>query len=266
MARLLRVVVALLVLSATAEAQDWAGQRLEKSPRHLEYVKLEHGDRVVNCFVAYPEVKEKVPAVVVVHEIFGLAEWPRLLADELAEAGFVAIVPDLLSGTGPKGGGTESFEGRDAVTRAVRDLPQRQVTADLTAAVDYVAKLPACNGKVVVGGFCWGGGQAFQFAADSKAVKAAFVFYGPGPTDPAALGRIGAPVYGFYGGNDARVTATVPKSAELMKAAGKVFEPTVYDEAGHGFMRGGDAPDARPADRKARDAAWQRLKTVMKKL
>ena len=255
-----------LVIPAAAQAQDWAKARLEKSPRHLEYVKVEHNRREVNCFVAYPEVKEKAPAVVVIHEIFGLADWPKLLADELAEAGYIAIAPDLLSGMGPRGGGTESLPGRDGVTRAVRDLPQEQVLADLDAAAAYVAKLPACDGKVTVCGFCWGGGQAFRYATHIKGIKAAFVFYGGGPTDAAAVRRIAAPVYGFYGGNDARVNATIPRSEELMKAAGKTYEPVIYEGAGHGFMRGGEAPDARPGDKKGREEAWRRWKELLKKL
>jgi carboxymethylenebutenolidase len=255
-----------LVIPGAAQGQDWAKARLEKSPRHLEYVKVEHDGRAVNCFVAYPEVKDKAPAVVVIHEIFGLADWPKLLADELSEAGYIAIAPDLLSGRGPGGGGTESLPGRDGVTRAVRDLPPEQVMADLDAVVAHVAKLPACDGKVAVCGFCWGGGQAFRYATHNKGIKAAFVFYGGGPTDEAALRRIAAPVYGFYGGNDARVNATIPRSEELMKAAGKPYEPVTYEGAGHGFMRGGEAPDARPGDKKGRDEAWRRWKELLKKL
>jgi carboxymethylenebutenolidase len=137
--------------------------------------------------------------------------------------------------------------------------------ADLRG-VSHVAKLPACNGRVAVCGFCWGGGQAFSFAANRKDIKAAYVFYGTGPTDEAAIRRIEAPIYGFYGGNDARVTATTEKSKELMKAASKTYEPVVYEGAGHSFMRGGDAPDARPGDRKGRDDAWQRWKGLLKKL
>src|SRR5438105_15460013 len=88
-----------------ASAQDWAKARLEKSPRHQEYVKVKHDGREVQCFVVYPEVKNKATAVVLIHEIFGLSDWVRSLADELAEAGYIAIAPDLLSGMAPKGGG-----------------------------------------------------------------------------------------------------------------------------------------------------------------
>src|SRR5207245_7600671 len=132
-------------------------------------------------------------------------------ADQLAEAGYIAIAPDLLSGMGPNGGGTSDFGG-EAVRKGIMSLPPEQVTADLNAVADYVAKLPACNGKVAVAGFCWGGGQAFRFATNDPKIKAAFVFYGNGPEQQAEIARIHAPVYGFYGGNDARINATIPTS------------------------------------------------------
>jgi carboxymethylenebutenolidase len=254
-----------LLVAAVASAQDWAKARLEKSPRHGEWVKVKHGDREVQAFVVYPEVKDKATAVVVIHEIFGLSDWARLLADELAEAGYIAIAPDLLSGMGPKGGGTAELAGGD-VRKAIMSLPPDQITADLNACVDYVAKLPACNGKVAVAGFCWGGGQTFRFATNNKKIKAAFPFYGTGPDKEADVARIECPVYGFYGSNDARVNATIPKSKELMKEAGKTYEPVIYEGAGHGFMRGGEAPDAREGDKKGREEAWNRWKELLKKL
>jgi carboxymethylenebutenolidase len=256
--------VALLTTSA-ASAQDWAKARLERSPRHGEWVKVRQGDREVQSFVVYPEVKDKATAVVVIHEIFGMADWVRSVADQLAEAGYIAIAPDLLSGMGPKGGGTEELGG-DAVRKAISSLPPDQITADLDAVAAYVAKLPACNGKVAVVGFCWGGGQAFRYATNNKDLKAAFVFYGTGPGSEADIARIACPVYGFYGGNDARVNATVPRTEELMKEAGKEFEPVSYEGAGHGFMRAGEAPDASEANRKARDEAWGRWKQLLRAL
>jgi carboxymethylenebutenolidase len=261
----LTLCLAALLPALTASAQDWAKARLDKSPRHLEWVKVKHGQREVNCFVAYPEVKDKATAVIVIHEIFGLTDWVRDVADRLAENGFIAIAPDLLSGAAPGGGGTAELGGSDAVRKAISSLPPDQITADLKAAADYVSKLPACNGKVVVGGFCWGGSQTFRFATNDKRMKAAFVFYGTGPESEADLGRIACPVYGFYAGNDARVTATVPQTTKLMDKADKVYEPKTYDDAGHGFMRAGEAPDASPANQKARDASWQRWLELLKK-
>ena len=258
--------LALTLALLPAHAQDWAKARLEDSPRHLEWVKVKQGDREVSCFLAFPEVKEKATAVVVIHEIFGLTEWVRGVADQLAEAGFIAIAPDLLSGAAPGGGGTAELGGSDGARRAIGSLPPAQITADLQAVVDYVASLPACNGKVAVAGFCWGGSQSFRFATHSPKILAAFPFYGSGPEDAADIARIQCPVYGFYGGNDARVNATIPKSEALMKAAGKRYEPVTYEGAGHGFMRAGEDPEANEANRKAREAAWKRWKDILRAL
>src|ERR1041385_6176466 len=138
-------VTALLVAVSTASAQDWAKARLEKSPRHLEWVKVKHDDRLVNCYIAYPEVKDKATAVVVIHEIFGLTDWVRGITDQLAEAGYIAIAPDLLSGTATGCGGTAEFGSGDAVRKMIRTLPPQQITEDLNAVTKYVSELPACN-------------------------------------------------------------------------------------------------------------------------
>jgi carboxymethylenebutenolidase len=264
LSRWLGVLMGMMTLGAMG--QDWARARLEKTPRHLEWVKVRHGSRDVNCFIAYPEVKEKATAVVVIHEIFGLSDWVRGVTDQLAEAGYIAIAPDLLSGSAPGGGGTAELGGGDAVRKAISSLPPDQITADLNAVLEHVAKLPACNGKVAVAGFCWGGAQSFRFATNSRKVKAAFAFYGTGPEKAADIARISAPVYGFYGENDQRVNATIPTSKDLMSKAGKRYEPVTYEGAGHGFMRAGEAPDASEANRKARLDAWTRWKDLLKKL
>lgn len=263
---IIRALVLLWVSTGLLTAQDWAKARLEKSPRHLEWVKVKHHDREVNCFIAYPEVKEKAMAVVVIHEIFGLTDWVRSVADQLAEAGYIAIAPDLLSGAAPGGGGTAELGGSDQVRKVISGLPKDQITADLNAVADYVAGLPAASGKVAVGGFCWGGAESFRFAANRKDLKAAFVFYGGAPQTDADLARIQCPVYGFYGGNDNRITSTVEKTAAAMKLAGKTFEPVTYAEAGHGFMRAAEAPDATAPNLKAHEQAWKRWKQVLKAL
>jgi len=253
-----------VVFAATSlPAQDWAKAALEKSPRHREYVPIKHGDRTVQAFVVYPEVSKKAPLVVLIHEIFGLSDWAKEMADELAAQGFIVVEPDLLTGAGPNGGGTEAFAGQDQVTRAVSGLNPDQVAADLDAAADYGKKLPSANGKLFVAGFCWGGGKSFAFATHRHDLSAAFVFYG---TPPADVTAITAPVYGFYAGNDARVTATVPDATAAMKAAGKTYDPVIYDGVGHGFMRAGEAPDATDANKKARDEGFKRLVATINKL
>jgi carboxymethylenebutenolidase len=254
-----------LCVALAAHSQDWAKAKLEKSPRHQEWVKLKHGDREVNCFVVYPEVKDKATTIVLIHEIFGLTDWAEEMADEFAAEGYIVIAPDLLYGSVTNGGTEELIKSGGNVGKAIQALPPAQITADLDAAVDYVTNIPAANGKVVVAGFCWGGGQSFRFATNNKNLKAAFVFYGTPPSE-GDMAHINCPVYGFYAGNDARVSATISKATEQMKAAGKTYEPVIYDGAGHGFMRAGEAPDASDANKKARDAAFQRTIELLKKI
>ena len=255
--------VLILLATQAVSAQDWAKAALENSPRHREWVTVKHGDRSVETFVAYPESKDKTPVLVVIHEIFGMTDWVQDLADEIAAAGYIAVAPDLLSGMGPNGGRSSSFDQGKAM-EAVSHLDPDQVTADLLAVADYGKKLPASNGELFVVGFCWGGGQSFRFATNRPDLSAAFVFYG-GPPDKDAMARIHAPVYAFYAGNDARIDATIPDATAGMKAAGKFYEPVTYDGAGHGFMRAGEAPDANDANKKARADSWVRLKDLLAK-
>jgi carboxymethylenebutenolidase len=257
---------AILSLFTLLAPQDPVKERLEKSPRHQEWVQIKVGDRTLHAFVVFPEVKDKAAAIVVIHENKGLNDWARSAADQFAEAGLIAIAPDLLSGLGPNGGKTSDFPSADAATQALYKLPPDQVSADLNACADYVAKLPACSGKVAVGGFCWGGGQTFRFATNRDSISAAYVFYGPAPEDKAAIAKIKCPVYGFYGENDNRINAGIEKAAAAMKEAGKTYDPVIYKGAGHGFMRAGEMPGAKDDDKKARADAWVRIKDLLKKL
>ena len=102
----------------------------------------------MRAFLVFPEVKNKATAVVVIHENQGLTDWARSAADQFAEAGYIAIAPDLLSGMAPNGGGTSDFPDRNGVSQAFAKLGNSldQVTADLNAVADYVSKLPAANG------------------------------------------------------------------------------------------------------------------------
>jgi len=262
--RLAAAVAVVLSLGAQSSlAQKWAEATLNKSPRHHEWVDLKHDGRTVKAFLAFPEVKEKAPAVIVIHEIFGLTDWAKNLADELAAAGYIAIAPDLLSEPGKD---TQSYPDKEAAIKAVSALQDSQVFADLDAAAKHVSKLKACNGTIVVTGFCWGGGKTFAYANHNPDLKAAYVFYGTGPQSTAEAEKITGPVYGFYGEDDARVDATIPKTKEIMSSLAKTYEPVTYPGAGHGFMRAGEAPDATEPNRKAREAAWERWKTLLKTL
>jgi carboxymethylenebutenolidase len=168
-----------------------------------------------------------------------------------------------LSGLGPQGGRTDSFPSADAATQALYKLDPVKVSADLDATAKHALALPACDGRLFVAGFCWGGSQAFRYATERKDLKAAFVFYGSAPTDEEALARIACPVHGFYGESDARINATLPATGEAMKKLGLTFDPVVYAGAGHGFLRAGEASDASEANKKARVDAWTRWKKLM---
>jgi carboxymethylenebutenolidase len=259
-------IAVVLGLALTAPGQDFVKERLEKSPRHHEWVEVKHGKRIVHCFVVFPEVKGKATAVLIIHENKGLTDWVRGVADQVAEAGYIAIAPDLLSGMAPGGGKTSDIKSGDAATKVLSKLKPGQVTADLNAVADYALKIPACNGKLTVAGFCWGGGQTFRFATNRKDLKAACVFYGMFDHTKDDLARINCPVYGFYGGNDSRINSSIPKTADHMKELGKTYEPVTYEGAGHGFMRMGEDPSGKEANKKARTAAWERWKKILKKV
>ena len=261
---LLLAVCALLLAAPSASAQEWAKQILDKSPRHMQWVDVKYDHRTVQAFIDYPQVSHKAPVVLMIHEIFGMSDWVRSMADDLAAQGYIVIAPDLLSGTGPNGGGSSSYADRDARVKAVSMLNSDQVIADLNATADYALKLPAANGKLAVVGFCWGGSKSFLFATQRHDLSAAFVFYGTPPKDLAA---ITAPVYGFYGGNDNRVSSTVPATEKAMKDLGKKYEPVIYPGAGHGFMRAGEDPgNKNPANTTARKKALTRLDKLLKQM
>lgn len=245
---------------------DSIKDELEKSPRHGEWVKIKSTDKhEVNSFIVYPEVKEPATAIIVIHEIFGLTDWIRLVADRLAAEGFVAICPDLLSGMGPDGGGTDSFDSGDDVRRAIRGLSAERVKTDLDAVFKYVQDLPSTNDKVGVSGFCWGGSKSFQYAVASDEIAAAFVFYGSAPS-VEDVAKISVPVYGFYGENDNRINATIDSTKDAADAASVKYEPVIYKDVGHAFLRRGMDENANEAQKKATKDAWTRWVKLLKEL
>jgi carboxymethylenebutenolidase len=243
-------------------AQDWARQAVDKSPRKHEWVKVTYGGRSIDTFVAYPQPRGKSPAVIAIHDVIAMAPWVENVADRFAEAGYLAIAPDMLSGRTPEERQPLVADGK--TIGPARRLPLAQVAADLNALADYALKLPACNGKVCVVGFSWGGDEAFRFATNRRDLAAAFVFYGK-CTEPEKIPNIQAPVYGFYAGTDTNVGATIPDTTKQMKAAGKFYDPVIFEGAAHGFMQAGAAPDASEANKKAWDASWIKLKALRPK-
>jgi carboxymethylenebutenolidase len=254
-----KLAVSLLLLAACATQPATTPDRLETTPRHDEWVTLGR----LHAYVVYPQTSTKATAVMVIHENRGLTDWVRTVADKLAERGYIAIAPDLLSGSAPIGGRTSDFPTSDAAREAISRLPREQVLADLAAAASYVRTLPSANGKLAVMGFCWGGGRTWDAASTIDDVALAMPFYGTGPTTDEAVSSIEAPVHGFYGGDDARVNATIEPTKALMDKHGKTYEPVIYPGAGHAFMRLAEEPEPSQANRTAHDQAWERLLTLL---
>ena len=250
------VVTAAPVGEPLPPSEQGAKERLEKSPRHGEYVDVKLASGVpIRTWVVYPERKTKAGVVLVIHEVYGLSDWIRAVADQVAREGFIAVAPDLISGRGPGGGGTESVSTRDEVVALVRGLTPEEATTRLNAVHDWAVKLPASNGKSATVGFCWGGARSFSYAAAQPALDGAVVYYGSSP-EVALLAGITAPVLGLYAGDDARVNATVPPAEAEMKRLGKFYEVHTYDGAGHGFLRQLEGREG--ANLAAAEKAWPR--------
>lgn len=263
MKRMICILTVVMIMPAltAVQAQEFALEQLEASPRHHEWVAVEAGDRTVHSFVAYPETNEPVPAVVVIHENQGLTDWVRSFADQLAAAGYIAVAPDLLSEADADHERTSAFPSTDAAREALYELDPDQITSDLEAVRAYASGISASNGTTVVMGFCWGGAQTFRFATNSPDIAAALPFYGSPPE--SGYENITVPVYGFYGENDERINATIPDTEAIMAQHGKSYEAVIYDGAGHGYMRSGDDPEGSAANRAARDASWVRLNDIL---
>lgn len=249
---------------ALPPGEETAKAALERSPRHCEFVDVPQpsGGTSIRTWVVYPERKDRAGVVLVIQEVFGLTDWLRSVADQLGREGFIALAPDLLSGLGPGGGGTDSVASRDDAVKLTRGLTPEETQRRLEAVRAYGIRLPAANGKIASMGFCWGGARSFEFAASDPPPQAAVVFYGTSP-DSATLLRVHAPVLGLYGGDDARVDATIEPARATLKKLRRSYTPHVFEGAGHGFMRAQSEREG--ANRKATENAWPLAVAFLKK-
>lgn len=263
MYKFLLLILAIVSIHAQTNAQSYAIERLENSPRHHEWVEIKLNGKTLHAFVVYPEKPTATQAVIVIHENRGLNDWARSAADQFAERGYLAIAPDYLSDFSTEHKKTSSFANQDDARTAIYELKAEDVMAMSDAAFHYIRQDKACNGQVSVAGFCWGGMQSFNYAIQNAELHKGLVFYGSAPTDEEAVSKIACPVYGFYGENDQRINAGIPAIQELMKKQGKYFEPVIYSGAGHAFMKSGDDPEGSAANKEARNAAWERIVEVL---
>jgi carboxymethylenebutenolidase len=243
--------------------EENARAALDKSPRHGEWIDIYYNSKTaIRTWIVYPERKDKAPVVLLIHEIFGLSDWMRSVADQLAKEGFIVVAPDLISGFGPNGGGSSSVSSRDSVVMLIRSLSEEETYRRLDSVRVFATHLPAANGKCATVGFCWGGGRSFGYACIRPDLKAAVVYYGTSP-DSAELTTLNVPVLGLYGGDDARVGATVEPASIEIKKLGKIFENEMYEGAGHGFLRAQSERDG--ANLRATEKAWPRMLAFLRK-
>jgi len=229
--------------------------RLNSSPRRGEWVTVPTGGGdEVRAWIVYPERSDPAPVVLVIQEIFGMTDWIRAVTDQLAAEGFIAIAPDLLSGKGPRGGDSDSVDQQGAVA-LVRELDRNEVNRRLQATAEYALALPASSGEVASIGFCWGGGVSFGLATAWNGLAAAVVYYGTSP-NADDLARVRVPILGLYGGDDARVNATIDPARAVLAGLGGRYEVEIYEGAGHGFLRQQDGRDG--ANLRASESAWSR--------
>jgi len=244
-------------------AQDQAVNRLENSPRHHEWVNISAGDKILKAFIVYPQISDKAKTVIVIHENRGLTDWVRSFADQLAEKGYIALAPDLLSDFSEEYSQTSEFPTTDDARNAIYKLDDMLVTTYLNNSFNYLKNLPSGNGEIAVVGFCWGGSQSFRYATNNQKLSQALVFYGTGPKESIDYMNIETPVYGFYGGKDQRVNATIKSSKEAMEEHQNIYDYQIYEGAGHAYMRLGDNPEGSAPNIKARNQSWERLLRIL---
>jgi carboxymethylenebutenolidase len=213
----------------------------------------------INAYVTRPKGEGRRPAVIVVSDNQALDDHNRDIGRRLAKAGYVAIVPDVVS----REGGTKSFPNQQAVAKAVASLTDDNLMKDLMGTQNYIKGQSFVQpSKIGIIGFCWGGGKSFLFTTQSKDLAASVIYYGPMPENFDIVKNISAPVLGNYAGLDKPITSQVPRLAEEMKKYGKSYDYKIYPDAPHAFNS-----DVRP-DRYRPEAAkdaWARTLDFFKK-
>jgi carboxymethylenebutenolidase len=213
----------------------------------------------INAYVTRPKGDGRKPAVIVVSDNWALDDHNRDVGRRLAKAGYVAIVPDVVS----RQGGTASFPNNEAVAKAIGQVNDENLMKDLMGAHTYIKGQNYVQpNKIGVIGFCWGGGKTLLFATQDKDLAATVIYYGPIPKDLDAVKNISGPVLGNYGELDKPISSQVPRLAEEMQKNGKSFDYKIYPDAPHAFNS--DVRGDRYRPEAAKDA-WGRTLEFFKK-
>jgi carboxymethylenebutenolidase len=209
-------------------------------------VSYKSGDETVNATLYAPAGKGPFPALIVIHEWWGLNDWVKGQAAKLAGEGYVTLAVDLYRG--------KVADTPDLAHELMRGVPQGRATRDLKAAFDFLAAQPNVK-KDRIGsiGWCMGGGYSLEAAIAEPLLAATVINYGHLATESADIEKIYAPILGLFGGRDQGITPEdVKKFQQAMEKQGKKIEVKVYPDAGHAFenpynkqgYRAGDAADA----------------------
>jgi carboxymethylenebutenolidase len=209
-------------------------------PVKTETVTFKSGDESASGYLATPGTKGRHPALVEIHEWWGLNDWVREQARDYAEHGYVALAVDLYRG--------KSATTPDEAHELMRGLPQDRAVRDMDAAFQYLAARPDVRpDKIGSIGWCMGGGLSLQLAIHEPKLAACVVNYGAMPTDPGDIAKISAPVLGNFGADDRGISPDAVHAFEAaMKAAGKTIDVKIYDGAGHGFQNSTNKDGYRP--------------------
>jgi len=212
-------------------------------------VSYKSGDETVQGVLYTPAGKGPFPAIIVIHEWWGLNDWVKEQAAKLADQGYVVLAVDLYRG--------KVAENSDVAHELSRGLPEDRAKRDLHAAFEFLASQPNVKkNRIGAIGWCMGGGYSLEVALQEPALAAAVINYGRLATDPAALQKINAPIFGSFGGQDRGIPPdAVHRFEATMKQLNKKVELKIYDDAGHAFENPNNKYGYREAD--ARDA-WKR--------
>jgi len=213
-------------------------------------VTFKSGDETVAGYLALPESPGRHPALVVIHEWWGLNDWVKEQAQKFAEQGYVALAPDLYHGK-VAADPSEAHE-------LSRGMPQDRAARDLKAAFAYLAaRSDVQKEKIGSVGWCMGGGLSLQLAVNESHLAACVVNYGAMPTDAADIQKIHAPVLGNFGADDRGISADAVRAFEkALQGAGKSADMKIYDGAGHAFENPNNKAGYRA---EAAADAWKRM-------